>query len=332
MAELRRFLIRRFLTFIPTLIGVTFIVYLIAAVVPANPARLWAGGQKANPQVIAMLVKEYHLNDPFYVQYYYFMKGFLENSMVSPVTGYKVWYEVKTYMPVTIQLTLISFVFILLIGIPLGIISALKKDTWIDATIRVVALVGVSVPIFWLAYLLIFLFFTKLGWITLSGTPTPPYSITGIPLIDSILKLDWHTQWEIIKRYWLPGIILAYPGIGVIARLVRNSFLDALGADFVDYVDARGLPKSQRYRHVLKNAMVPIITVLGLQFGGLLAGAPITETIFGLPGIGRFMLTSIYSFDYLSLMGGVFIIALIYMTVNLIVDILYALIDPRVRY
>ncbi|MEB3756394.1 MAG: ABC transporter permease [Desulfurococcales archaeon] len=332
MAELRRFLVRRFLTFIPTLIGVTFIVYLIAAVVPANPARLWAGGQKANPQVIAMLVKEYHLNDPFYVQYYYFMKGFLENSMVSPVTGYKVWYEVKTYMPVTVQLTLISFVFILLIGIPLGIISALKKDTWIDAAIRVVALVGVSVPIFWLAYLLIFLFFTKLGWITLSGTPTPPYSITGIPLIDSILKLDWHTHWEIIKRYWLPGIILAYPGIGVIARLVRNSFLDALSADFVDYVDARGLPRSQRYRHVLKNAMVPIITVLGLQFGGLLAGAPITETIFGLPGIGRFMLTSIYSFDYLSLMGGVFVIALIYMTVNLIVDILYALIDPRVRY
>ncbi len=332
MAELKRFLIRRLLTFIPTLIGVTFIVYLIAAVVPANPARLWAGGEKANQHVVAMLIKEYHLDQPFYIQYYYFMKGFLENTMVSPVTSYKVWHEIKVYMPVTIQLTLISFTFIALIGIPLGIISALKKDTWIDATIRVIALLGVSVPIFWLAYLLIFLFFTKLGWITLSGTPTPPYSITGIPLIDSILKLDGRTFLEVIKRYWLPSLVLAYPGIGVIARLVRNTFLDALGSDFVDYVDARGLPRNQMYRHVLKNAMVPIVTVLGLQFGGLLGGAPITETIFGLPGLGRFMLTSIYSSDYLSMVGGVFVIALIYMTVNLIVDILYAVIDPRVRY
>jgi peptide/nickel transport system permease protein len=332
LAELKRFVIRRLITFVPTLIGVTFIVYLIAAVVPANPARLWAGGQKANPQVVQMLIKEYHLDQPFYVQYYYFMKGFLENTMVSPVTGYKVWHEIKIYLPVTVQLTIISFTFIVLIGIPLGIISALKKDTWVDALIRIIALIGVSVPIFWLAYLMIFLFFTKLGWITLSGTPTPPYSITGIPLIDSILKLDGKTFYEIMKRYWLPGIILAYPGIGVIARLVRNTFLDALSADFVEFAEARGLPKGQEYRHVFKNAMVPIVTVLGLQFGGLLAGAPITETIFGLPGVGWFMINSIYNFDYLSLMGGVFVIALIYMTINLIVDILYAVIDPRVRY
>jgi len=332
VAELRRFIVRRLLTFIPTLIGVTFLVYIIAAKIPENPARLWAGGEKADPQVVALLVKEYRLDRPFYEQYYFFMKNLLTNKMVSPVTHNKVWEDIMIRLPVTIQLTIISFIFIVIFGIPLGLLSALKRDTWIDTTIRILALTGVSVPIFWLAYLLIFLFFTKLHMITLAGTPTAPYKITGIPLIDSILKLDFKIFKEVIARYWLPSFVLAFPSIGVLARLVRNSFLDAYSSDFVEYVDARGLPKWQKYRHVLKNALIPIVTVLGLTFGGLLAGAPITETVFGLPGIGRYLLQAINNYDYLSLMGGVLFIAIIYVTVNLIVDILYAIIDPRVRY
>jgi peptide/nickel transport system permease protein len=234
--------------------------------------------------------------------------------------------------PVTIQLTLLSFTFIILIGVPLGVISALKRDSLLDMVVRILALIGISTPIFWLAYLLIFLFFTRLHWITLAGTPITPYSITGIPLIDSLLKLDFNTFKQVIERFWLPSLVLAYPSIGVIARLVRNSFLDAMSADFVEYIDARGLPRVQRYMHILKNAMIPIITVLGLTFGGLLSGAPITETVFGLPGVGRYLIDAIRFYDYLTLIGGVFLIALIYVTVNLIVDISYAMIDPRVRY
>ncbi len=332
MADLRRFVIRRLLTFIPTLVGVTFIVFVIAAVIPANPALLWAGGQKASPQVVKKLIEEYHLNDNILSRYYFLMKKLLTNTMVSPVSHDYVWHVIKMKFPVTIQLTIIAFIIIVALGIPLGIVAALYKDTIIDTLIRIFALIGVSTPIFWLAYLLIYVFYTKYHVIVLAGTPKLPYSITGIPLIDAILKLDINGLREVLARYWLPGFVLGFAGIGVVARIVRNSFLDAMSSDFVEYAMARGLSRWRIYRHVLRNAMVPVVTVLGLMFGGLLAGAPITETIFGLPGIGRFMLESITGYDYLSLIGGVFVIALIYLTVNLIVDVLYAIIDPRVRY
>ena len=332
MAELRRFIIRRLLTFIPTIIGVTFIVFVIAAVLPANPALLWAGGQKADPKVVKQLEEEYHLNDNILVRYYFIMEKLFTNTMVSPVTHHYVWDDLKQFFPVTFQLTLIAFTFILLLGIPLGIVAALKKDSAIDTAVRIFALIGVSTPIFWLAYLLIYVFYTKYRLIVLAGTPKLPYSITGIPLIDATLKLDIHGLADILSRYWLPGFVLGFAGIGVVARIVRNSFLDAYSADFTEYALARGLSKWRIYRHVLRNAMVPVVTVLGLMFGGLLAGAPITETIFGLPGLGRYMLNSIYNYDYLALTGAVFFVALIYVTVNLIVDILYAVIDPRVRY
>jgi peptide/nickel transport system permease protein len=332
VAELRKFLVRRLITFIPTVIGVTILVFVIAAVLPADPAKLWAGGEKANPQVVENLRREYRLDRPLWEQYYFFMKNVVTNELASPVSHNKVWEDLGRRLPVTIQLTLLAFTFIILIGIPLGVISALKRDSLLDMVIRILALIGVSTPIFWLAYLLIFLFFTRLQWITLAGTPTTPYSITGIPLIDSLLMLDFSTFKQVIERYWLPSIVLAYPSIGVIARLVRNSFLDAMSADFVEYIDARGLPRMRKYIHVLKNAMIPIITVLGLTFGGLLSGAPITETVFGLPGVGRYLIDAIRAYDYLTLVGGVFLIALIYVTINLIVDISYAIIDPRVRY
>ncbi len=332
MAELRRFLVRRLLTFIPTLIGVTFIVFVIAAVLPANPARVWAGGEKASPEVVQRLIEEYHLNDSIPVQYYFIMKKLFTNTMVSPVTHRYIWQDLMTFFPVTLQLTLVAFFFITVIGIPLGILAALKRDSLLDTVVRIFALIGVSTPIFWLAYLLIYVFYVKLHWIVLAGTPTPPYKITGIPLIDSLLKLDFQTFAQIIKRYWLPGFVLGFAGIGVVARIVRNSFLDAYSADFTEFTMARGLTKLRIYRHVLRNAMIPVVTVLGLMFGGLLAGAPITETIFGLPGLGKYMLNAIRLFDYLALTGSVFFVGLIYLVANLIVDILYAVIDPRVRY
>ncbi|MCE4610609.1 MAG: ABC transporter permease [Desulfurococcales archaeon] len=332
MTSFRRFLLRRMLTFIPTIVGVTIVTFIIAAVVPGNPAKLWAGGEKASPEVVEQIIKEYRLDRPLYEQYVFFMYKLLTNSMVSPVTFNYVWDEILERLPVTIQLTLFSFTYIILLGIPLGIISALKRDTWIDAVIRILALIGLSTPIFWLAYLLIYIFFVKYELTSLAGTPEPPYSITGIPLIDAIIKLDLATFRDIVYRYWLPALTLAYPYIGFVARLVRNSFLDAMSLDFVEYMDARGLPPTWKYRHVLRNSLIPVVTALGLIFGGLLTGAPITETIFSLPGIGKFLLDSINNYDYLGLMGGVLFVGVIYVTINLIVDVTYALIDPRVRY
>jgi peptide/nickel transport system permease protein len=179
MAELRKFLVRRLITFIPTVIGVTILVFIIAAVLPADPAKLWAGGEKANPQVVENLRREYKLDRPIWEQYYFFMKNVVTNELVSPVSHNKVWEDLGRRLPVTIQLTLLSFTFIILIGVPLGVISALKRDSLLDMVVRILALIGISTPIFWLAYLLIFLFFTRLHWITLAGTPITPYSITG---------------------------------------------------------------------------------------------------------------------------------------------------------
>ncbi|KSW12084.1 peptide ABC transporter permease [Pyrodictium occultum] len=332
MADLRRFIARRFLTFVPTIIGVTLLVYIIAAVIPANPARLWAGGQKASPEVVERLIREYHLNDPWYIQYYYFMKNLFFGNPVSPVTHNNVWSEITDrFLTVTLPLTLLAFVLIVVIGVPLGVLAAIKRDTAVDMVIRGLALVGLSTPIFWLAYLMIFVLYPH-GLVTLAGMPTPSYRITGVPLVDALLKLDPHYLGLMLKRLWLPAFMLAYPGIGVITRLVRNSFLDAYSRDYVDFMEARGFPRRRVYLHVLRNSLSPIVTVLGLQFGGLLAGAPITETIFGLPGLGLYMLQAIENFDYMSLTASVLLVAFIYTSVNLVVDVLYAVIDPRVRY
>ncbi len=332
MVDLRRFLIRRLITFIPTLIGATLLVYFVAAVVPGNPAKLWAGGEKASAEVVQRIIEEYKLDEPWYVQYYYFMKMLLTGKAISPVTHTNVWAEVlDRFKTVTLPLTMLSFMFIILIGIPLGIISAIKKDTVVDMILRIFALTGISMPIFWLAYLLIAALTGK-GLVTLAGFPMPAYSITGIPLIDGLLKGDFEYLSQLLKRLWLPSLLLSYAGIGVLVRLVRNSFLDAYSSDFVEFMLARGFPRRRIYIHVLRNALAPIVTVLGLQFGGLLAGAVITETIFGLPGMGSYMIRAINNFDYLSLMAGVLYVAIIFMVVNLVVDILYAIIDPRVRY
>jgi peptide/nickel transport system permease protein len=332
VADLKRFLLRRLATFIPTIIGVTLLVYFVAAVVPGNPAQLWAGGQKASPEVVQRLVKEYHLDEPWYIQYYYFMKMLLTGKAISPVTHDNVWDDiVSRFNTVTLPLTLLSFTLIVVVGVPLGILAAIKRDTWVDMVIRALALVGISTPIFWLAYIAIFVFSKH---ITLAGIPAlpPQERVTGVPLVDALLHLDLGYLGLLLKRLWLPALLLAYTGIGVITRLVRNSFLDAYTRDYVDYMVARGFPRLRIYRHVLRNALAPIVTVLGLQFGGLLAGAVITETIFGLPGLGSYMVQAINNFDYLGLMAGVLFVAFIYTTVNLVVDILYAVIDPRVRY
>lgn len=333
MANLKKFLIRRLLTFIPTIIGVTLIVFLIAYVIPADPARAWAGGEKATPQAIERIREQYHMNDPWYEQYWFLISGLARNKIVDPRTSNYVFDDVRTRFPVTFELTLVAFFFILIIGLPLGILAALKRNTWVDTVVRIFALAGVSMPIFWLGYLLMYIFFVKWRVITLAGFPAPPaHTITHVPMIDALLTGDFRTFGQHISRLWLPGLTLGFTGSGVLARFVRNSFLEALSSDYVAFLKAKGVPKLRIYRHALKNALVPIVTVLGLQFGGLLGGTPITERVFGLPGMGSYVLDAISNLDFPAVVAITFIFALIFVTTNLIVDFLYAVIDPRVRY
>lgn len=346
MAELKKFLIRRLLTFIPTLIGVTLIVFIIANVIPADPARAWAGGEKARPEVIERIKKEYKLDEPWWVQYTFLMEKILSNDIVSPRTHNRIWDDLIFGTAggvagagtkygrffITLQLALMAFMYIVFIGIPLGILSALKKDSILDMSVRILALVGVSTPVFWLGYLLIYLLYVRIRVIDIAGFPEPSQRITGIMVLDALVLGEYNIAYQIITRLALPAFVLGFIGIGVIARITRNSFLEAWNADYIEFGKARGLRRSRLMRHALKNALVPIVTVLGLQFGGLLGGAPITETVFGIPGLGRYMIEAIRNFDYPALIGGVLLFALIYMLANLIVDIAYAFIDPRVRY
>ncbi len=333
MADLKKFMVRRLLTFIPTIIGVTLIVFIIAYAIPADPARAWAGGEKASQKAVELIRKQYHMDDPWYVQYTFLVKGLLKNEIIDPRTSNPVMNDIMKRFPVTFQLALFAYFFILIIGIPLGLISAIKKDSVIDSFVRVFALFGVSTPVFWLGYILIYLFFVKYRLITLAGVPPAPETvITRIPIIDALLTGDFELFKQHFSRFWLPGFVLGFMGAGVVARFVRNSFLEAITGDYIEYLRAKGAGKLRLYRHALKNALVPVVTVLGLQFGGLLSGAPITETVFGLPGIGLYAIFSISTLDFPAIVAITFVFALIYVLANLIVDIVYALIDPRVRY
>ncbi len=333
MAGLSKFLVRRALTFVPTVIGVTIIVFLIAYVVPANPVRAWAGGNKATQHAMEVIKKEYHLDQPWYDQYTFLVKGLFTNTLTDPLYQEPVLSILKGRFIVTFQLAIFGFFFVVLIGLPLGIISALKRNSVVDSTLRLVALIFISVPIYVLAYLLIWVFFNKWHITTLAGIPVPPpHQITHIPVIDDILTLNFHNFAQQVKRFWLPGLTLGLAAAGVLMRFTRSSFLEALGRDSTLFLKAKGVPKSRLYSHVLKNALVPVITILALQFGGLLAGTPITETIFNLSGIGRYSLHAIRMLDFPALIGITFLYAIVFITANLVADILYAVVDPRVRY
>ncbi len=334
MSELKYYLIRRLITFIPTIFGVLLLVFIISHAIPADAARLWAGGEKAKPEVIEAIKKKYHLDKPLYMQFVLYINDLLHGDWgESPMTKRPVLEDLADYFPATFELAVVAEILVVVLGIPLGLISAFKRDTWIDHIVRVLALVGVSMPVFWLAIILQWIFYYQLGVLPATGRGIEPAkTYTGLYLLDSILSGDCGAFIENLRHIILPAFTLAFAGLGVIARITRNSVLDVLSSEFIDFAEAKGLSGLQFYRHVIKNASIPVVTVLGLQFGALMAGAVITETIFSWPGIGSYTVHAISSLDYPAIMGSTLLICLVFVTVNLIVDILYAIIDPRIRF
>ncbi len=331
MAGMGRYLVRRAITFIPTVFGVLFITFTIAFLMPANPARVWAGGQKASPEVVQRIRRMYHLDEPFWSQFYYFTKAILTNSIYSPVTHNLVSEEFMRRIPITLNLAIMAMFMIVVMGIPMGIIAALKKDTAIDNAVRVLALIGYSTPSFWIAFIFMWVFYNELGWMTLVGLPRPSQMITGIYLVDALLLGEWKTFIDINRRLLLPAFILAFISVGGLARYVRNTMLDVLSADFILFAQAKGLPPFRLWRHALKNSLIPVITVVFFMFGGLMSGAIITETVFGIPGLGVLYYSAIANLDIPVIVLSTLYAGLIIVVISLIVDILYALIDPRVR-
>jgi dipeptide transport system permease protein len=330
------FLARRLLTFVPTFIGVTLIAFAFIRLLPGDPILLMAGERGVSPERYAQLREQFGFDQPLWHQYLDYVWGIFHGDLgTSFVTKKPVLDEFMALFPATVELGLCAIILATLIGIPAGVIAAVNRGKFFDQALMSTALVGYSMPIFWWALLLIIVFSTGLGWTPVSGRiglqyyfPTP----TGFMLIDSLLSGQSGAFTSAVRHLILPTVALATIPLAVIARQTRSAMLEVLGEDYVRTARAKGLsPARVNGIHALRNALIPVVTVIGLSVGTLLAGAILTETIFSWPGIGKWMVDSILRRDYQAVQGGLVLIAIVVMVVNLIVDLLYGLINPKIR-
>ena len=319
---------------IPVLLGVSLVVFLMVRAIPGDPAQILLG-QQATPQRVAELRAELGLDQPIIVQYALFLRDAATGNLgESIVTGQPVVIELANRFPATLELTLAAMTFALMVGVPVGVVAAVKQYSWLDKISSVVALTGISMPIFWLALILAVIFNVQLGLLPFGGrVDVPVLSITGMVIPDSIMTLNFAGLWSGITHLILPAVALGTIPMAVITRMTRSSMLEVMNEDYIRTAQAKGvLPWRVVFRHALRNALLPTVTVIGLQFGILMGGAVITETIFSWNGIGNIAIDSIYRRDYAMIQGVVLYGTVFFMLVNLAVDILYAVLDPRVRY
>lgn len=315
----------------------TLVVFLIANLVPGDPVLAQLGDLAASdPNMVARYRTRWGLDKPLWEQYWIFLKGIFNGDLgVSISTQRPVMDDIRQYAPATVELATISFFLSLIVGIPLGVLAAIRRDTWIDNVARFISLAGVSSPTFWLAFIMLALFYGGLqiapgpGRIDLS-VMTPP-SITGLYLIDAALAGDWEAWRNVAAHLILPSIVLASGTLGLITRTTRASMLEAMTQDYVRVARAKGLPERQIViGHLLPNALIPVVTLGGLAYAVLLTGAVMTETIFSWPGLGRYTFRSAVALDFPGIMGITLIVAVVYLVINLLTDLSYALLDPRV--
>ena len=286
-----------------------------------------------------MIIAQHHLNDPIPVQYVYYINDILHFNLGLSASegGRPVADALAQYFPATLELTIAAMILTLLIGIPIGILSGIRKDRIEDHIVRVFSLCGVSIPIFWFGLILQYVFFLKLGWLPLGGrlpdAMVPPPAVTGLYTVDSLLAGQWNTFVQAVLHLIMPAFCLSFSSLAVISRLTRSSMLEAMSQDFVRTARAKGLSeRAVVLKHALRNALIPTTTMAGLAFGGLLSGAVLTETVFMWPGIGRYSTRAITSNDFASIMGFTLLVVVVYVVMNLVVDLLYVYLDPRVKY
>ena len=321
---------------IPVLLGVSIVVFFMVRAIPGDPAQIMLGQQATQAQV-QQVRENMGLDKPIFVQYGLFLKDALRGDLGdSIVTGRPVTTELMVRLPATFELTAFAMLLAVLVGVPVGVISAVKQYSLLDKTTSVLALTGISMPIFWLAMILVVIFGVNLELLPFPGRLDPTTgitAITGLVLVDSLLTLNFAGFWDGLLHLIMPALALGTIPMAVVMRMTRSSMLEVMGEDYVRTARAKGVvPWRVVFKHALRNAMLPTITVIGLQVGLLMGGAIITETIFSWPGIGLYAYDSISSRDYASIQGVVLYGALLFVLVNLVVDILYAVLDPRVRY
>ena len=332
-----RFLFSRLLLLVPTFLGVTIVSFGFIRVLPGDPVLLLAGERGVSEERYRQLMEQFGFSRPIWEQYFDYLGGVLTGDLGnSIVTKKPVVTEFFTLFPATVELALCAIVLAVAIGLPLGIFAAVRRGSIADQAIMGTALIGYSMPIFWWGLLLIILFSGILQWTPVSGRISLMFffpQVTGFMLIDSLLSGQKGAFTSALSHLALPSIVLATIPLAVIARQTRSAMLEVLGEDYVRTARAKGLAPSRVIGlHALRNALIPVITTIGLQVGVLLGGAILTETIFSWPGIGKWMLDSISRRDYPVVQGGLLMIAAIVMIVNLTVDMLYGLVNPRIRH
>ena len=332
-----RFLLTRASLIVPTFFGVTLLTFALIRLAPGDPVLILAGERGIEPERYKQLRREMGLDRPLLVQYGIYiadvLKGDLGRSIVSrePVLR-----EFLVLFPATVELSVMAMLFAVLLGLPAGIIASVRRGSAFDHLVMAASLTGYSMPIFWWGLLLILSFSVGLGWTPVSGRIAVLYFIepvTGFLLVDSLIAGDRGAFLSALRHLILPAVVLGTIPLAVIARITRSSMLEVLNEDFIRTARAKGLPPVRVMGlHALRNALIPVVTVIGLQVGTLLAGAILTETIFSWPGIGKWLIESIRRRDYPVLQGGILLVATLVIVVNLTVDVLYGVINPRIRH
>ncbi len=333
--KLETFIIKRIFLMVIVMFGVATIVFFITRVIPADPVGAILGGNAPIERVDEMR-RQLGLDKPITIQFIDYIKGIVHADFgVSLKSNRPVLKDIINYFPATIELAIASMIFAVLVGVILGIFSAIHRNKSIDHFSRFFSILGVSMPVFWLGLLLLLVFYYHLDWFPGGGRHNLfifPSRITGLVLLDSILTRDWTAFWNGLSHIILPAFVLGYASAASIARIMRASMLDILRQDFVRTAKAKGLSKNLViYRHALKNALIPVVTIIGLSLGSLLSGAVLTETIFSWPGLGRYIVNALLVLDYPAVTGGTLFIAFVYSLANLVVDVSYAALDPRMR-
>ncbi|WP_370875646.1 ABC transporter permease [Bacillus chungangensis] len=334
--DVLRYIIKRLAMLIPVLLGMVLIVFSLIHFIPGNPAQVMLG-QQASKEAIAALTKELGLDRPLPIQFFEYVKGLLMGDLGNSFrTQNPITEEIWPYLAATIELAFFAMIIAIFIGVNAGIISAWFQHSWFDYVAMLIALIGVSMPIFWLGLMEQYVFSIQLDLLPTTGRDNirdPVAAITHLYLIDTLIQGRFDQFSEVFQHLVLPGFALATIPMAIIARMTRSSMLEVMRSDYIRTARAKGMSMFWVvYKHSLKNAFIPVLTIIGLQTGLLLGGAILTETIFGWPGIGNYIYNAIDYRDYPVVQSGILVVATIFVFINLIVDLLYAAIDPRIKY
>src|ERR671938_580953 len=331
-----RYLVRRLLLLVPSFFGVSLLIFFWIRALPGSPAESLLG-VRATPALVHAYRQRYGLDKPVYSQYWQYLKTTVQGDLgVSIADHRRVTAEIKQRFPATVELALSAMLFAVLAGVPLGFLAAKWHGGIFDNVSLVASLLGISIPIFFLAIILKYIFAIRLGWLPSVGRISVTIDTkhpTNFYLLDAIIQGQWSVLWDVIKHLILPAIALGSIPLAVIARITRAAVLDVQNEDYVRTARSKGLPPyTVDRRHVLRNALLPVSTIIGLQTGLLLSGAVLTETVFAYPGMGSWLRDAIFARDYPVLQGGILFLAVVFVLVNLVVDVSYAIINPRIRY